>query len=296
MRYSLLILALGPIACSSPGVDDEPLGVASSKLVTPFVVEAETATGAGTIEADAAASGGQVLALTVVGSTATTSFSLPPAYSLSGTVRVRGEACSPAQSIRVIVDGTAGVTAQIDGTAWTDIPISLYVGEGPHTLAFHYRQGARGCTLRVDRMTFMVEEPPPPPDPPVPPTTLDVEAETATGPGVVEADPTASGGQLRAFTTPYQTATASFTTTGTMTSGTVRVRGTSCGLWSPPWVKVLVDGEDVLTTTVPQTSWTDLALDVLPLPPGPHTVGFQYRYGDAGCALRFDKATFVTSP
>ena len=91
-------------------------------------------------------------------------------------------------------------------------------------------------------------------------TTLVVEAESATGAGVIESDPNASNGQVRAFSNVYDAATASFTTNGTVQSGTVRVRTAQC---APQWAQVLVDGVIVLTEMLSTTdAWIDLPLDV----------------------------------
>ena len=287
----LLAVGLSSLACGGAVSSDETeLGVARAALTT-LVVEAESATGAGTVEADATASGGQRRALTVVGTTATATFTTAGTIE-SGTVRVQAGECATSQWVKVVVDGVNVLTQQLTHPpgSWTVLPLSFAsFPAGSHTVAFNYRQGSNGCALRFDEATFSVQDPPPPPAPS--PAPIAVEAESATGAGVVGSDPSASGGQLRTFTTPYTTAYATFTTTAPMTSGTVRVRATSCG--STPWVKVLVDGHDFATTTVPAATWTELPLSVSPLPAGSHTIGFQYRWGGTGCALHVDKATFA---
>lgn len=118
-----------------------------------------------------------------------------------------------------------------------------------------------------------------------------VEAESATGGGVVESDPTASNGQLRAFNASGTWASSSFTTSGTLLSAKVRVRGALCG----PVLGVFLDGISVGGGTITSTAWTDLNLTVPPLGAGQHTVVFYTRVASSLCVLRIDDATFTTA-
>ncbi|MEJ7596657.1 MAG: hypothetical protein WKG01_02005 [Kofleriaceae bacterium] len=262
---------------------DEPALEEVSSAVTQLLIESEDSTGAGAVQADATASGGAVLAMPIAQTVAQQTFTTAGTLA-SGSVRVRGEACNP--WVRVQLDNFNVVSTQLSSTSWTTLPFSpLALPAGTHTIKFHYREGLAGCVLRYDQATLTVNDPPPPP-PPAPPPVI-VEAELATGAGLVISDPTASGGALRAFTAAYTHAIASFTTTA-MTTGSVRLRAASCS--STPYVKVYIDGVAVVLTTVTSAAWIELPLGQVAT--GTHSIDFEYRYGSPPCQLQIDKATF----
>jgi hypothetical protein len=282
----VLLVALAVGGCGEVDLDDaEPapnLGVVRSAL-TPLVVEAEAAVGAGSVEADATASGGQARLFAGGGAAEIASTSITTTGSVNQvTLRARGGLCAP--NLGLLVDGQYVKTARFTSAAWTDLTFNLpaILAAGPHTVGFHHR-GPGACALRVDKATFLVNPPP---------ETLVIEAESAAGAGAVKADATASGGQVRVMIERNTSATGSFTTSGPIASGSVRVHGSVC--WYVPGLRVRVDGQDVLVTTVPQAAWTDLALNVPALPPGVHQLELHYPNGPSGCPLTIDKTTIVT--
>lgn len=291
---TVLVLGSSALACGgspasghSSADEEEAIGVSRAALTT-LVVEAESATGAGVIESDPNASNGQVRAFSNVYDAATASFTTNGTVQ-SGTVRVRTAQCAP-QWAQVLVDGVIVLTEMLSTTdAWIDLPLDVAgIPAGNHTVTFKYRMGTNGCAFRYDHATFEVADPVPPPQP-TPPMVL--EAENATGAGVIQADRTASNGQRRAFSTMYETAQATLQNTTTATSVTVRAYGSSCS--SVPKLALFVDGQSVMTKDVPQTTWTDYSANVA-IPPGSHTVTLQYRWsGGTGCQLRIDKTTFA---
>lgn len=121
-------------------------------------------------------------------------------------------------------------------------------------------------------------------------SVLVLEGEASSGAGVVEGDATASNNAVLAMATPYTVAQQPFTTTGTLISGSVRVRGDACN----PWVRVQIDNLDVVVAQL-GTSWTTLPFTSSSIPAGSHTIKFHYRYGTAGCVLRIDQATLTTA-
>jgi hypothetical protein len=89
----------------------------------------------------------------------------------------------------------------------------------------------------------------------------------------------------------YDTAQIALNNTATATSVTVRALGSPCA--TPPKVSLLVDNHPLFTTNVTQATWADYSTNVA-IPPGSHTVAFQYRSsGGRGCTLRVDRATFA---
>jgi hypothetical protein len=118
-----------------------------------------------------------------------------------------------------------------------------------------------------------------------------LEGEASTGAGVVEGDPTASNNAVLAMATPHTVAQQTFTTTGVLTSGSVRVRGDTCN----PWVRVQIDNVDVVVAQLTSSSWTTLPFTSASVPAGTHTIKFHYRNGIAGCVLRIDQATLTTA-
>ncbi|HEY5933058.1 MAG TPA: hypothetical protein VIU61_00395 [Kofleriaceae bacterium] len=276
-RWFLLFIA---------GCLDEPEVNELTSEVSVLVLEGEASTGAGVVEGDATASDNAVLAMATPYTVAQQPFTTTGVLT-AGSVRVRGDACSP--WVRVQIDNFDVVVAQLTTTSWTTLPFSpASIPAGSHTIKFHYRYGAPGCVLRIDQATLTTADPPPPPPPP--PSPMVVEAEAATGAGTVVADGSASGGAYRAFTSQYTHAVTTFTTPTTM-KGRVRVRAASCT--SAPWVKVYVDNTPVLLGTVTSTSWVDLPLGNTLFGGGMHTIDFEYRSGFAPCQLHIDQATFV---
>ena len=265
-------------------IDDVELGETSSEL-TQLVLEAEDSTnGPGVVEADATASGGEVLALTTPGTWGQQPFTIAGSLH-NGSVRVRGEGCMP--WIRVQIDTTDVVPPrQLTTTDWTVIGFTGGgLPAGSHSIKLHHRSGT--CTVRYDQVTLNVNDPPPPPPPPPPPVV--VEAEAGNGGGSIVADAAASGGAYRAFSAAYQKSTTTFATT-VPTTGTVRVRATGCS--SPPTAKVMISGSVVLMQQVAVNDvWMTLGLGSYGV--GGHSITFEHRWGPVGCHLHFDQATFT---
>jgi hypothetical protein len=276
----LALLSLSAVACVDAEWADEDVGSAQSALTSFVLVEAEDAIGAGAVEADAAASGGQLRAFYTHYQSATATFTTA-APLVSGTVRIRATQCSSTPWVKVLVDGQQALISPVPESTWTEYPLSVPAsGAGQHTIEFQYRWGSPGCDMRFDYAEIEVAD------------VVVIEAEGAIGDGVVEPDAPASGGAHRAFYSPYQSATATFTTTGTMFSGSVRVRATQCS--QIPQAKVWVDGYQALLTQVPNDTWQDYPLSLHQFGPGQHTITFEYRSGALGCDMRFDYAEIAT--
>lgn len=277
----LALLTLSAVACVDADWADEDVGTAQSALTSFVLIEAEDAIGAGAVEADATASGGQLRALYTHYQSATATFTTA-APLVSGTVRIRATQCSSTPWVKVLVDGQQALVSPVPESTWTEYPLSVPAsGAGPHTIEFQYRWGSPGCDMRFDYAEIEVAD------------LVVIEAEDAVGDGVVEPDPSASAGAHRAFYNYLDSATASFTTTGTMLSGTVRIRATQCS--QVPQAKVLVDGYQALITQVPNDTWVDYPLSLHPFGPGQYTITFQYRSGARGCDMRFDYAAIATN-
>ncbi len=262
------------------GCAADPELAETSFAVTSFVLEGEASTGGGVVETDTTASGGAVIVLPTVYTTAQQPFTTS-GWTYSGSARVRGEACNP--WLRIRIDGQDAVVQPL-ASAWSTINFSLSVPPGSHTLELYHRNG--GCAIRVDHVTLAVEDPPPPPEPPPPPVV--VEAESAIGQGTVVIDGAASGGAYRAFAAAYEKASTTFATS-VATTGSVRVRSSGCV--AEPVAKVTVDGASTMTYIPTSGAWVTMSLP--PLVGGNHTIQFEHRYGRTGCALHFDHATFT---
>jgi hypothetical protein len=287
-----LYYRIGATGCQLD-VDDIALTIYVPPPTHTATLEAETATGAGANENDPLASAGQVRSLTAVGPVATLAWNNTGPV-VGATFRARGGvggACGPNGPFGLIsIDGVSVFGGWIPQTALTDIPLSAgNFGAGPHTITLSARFASTACPIRFDRFVFTTNDPPPPPPPPV--TTV-YEAEAATGSGTVESDVNAHGGQLRSFTVSETAASIVLTTTGTITSGSVRVQGGACA----PIGRVSIDGTIVWGTSVTQTSWTDVAFSGPGLPAGTHTLELYARGATTSCPMRFDSVTLVTNP
>jgi hypothetical protein len=139
-------------------------------------LEAELATGAGTVDSDPAASGDQLRTFTQSGTAATLAFTLDDPM-VSATVRVRGGLCAPMG--RVKVDGVILWAGTVYSSGWTEYPLSPNIGAGSHTVELYARSASASCPLRYDVVTIVSQEPPPPP------ITTVIEAESAVGAGAV---------------------------------------------------------------------------------------------------------------
>ena len=259
---------------------DGPELAETSFAVTSLALEGEASTGGGVIEVDSTASGGAVLVLPTVSTTAQQPFTTT-GWTYSGTARVLGEACNP--WVRIRIDGQDAAVQQLT-SGWSTINFWLTVPPGSHTLQLHHRSG--GCAIRVDHVTLAVEDPPQPPDPP--PAAVVVEAESATGQGTVVSAAGASGGAYRAFAAAYQKASTTFTTT-VATTGSVRVRSSGC--LAEPVAKVTIDGAWTMMNIPTSGAWVTMSIPLLAS--GLHMIEFEHRFGRTGCALHFDHATFT---
>lgn len=289
-RLGRLVSAAGLVtAFTSCMTAYDPVGAAEEELTYAQTVEAEGATGAGADVIDATASAGALHRNSVVGTTAYRAFTTTGSVTTAIVRARRGSGtCSPILAVRI--DSGTEYSMTVGSGSWIDYPVSLTAGAGAHSLALKYRSGAAGCALDVDVATLTVFEPDPPPPPPL---TLTLESEYAVGSGTAVGDASASNGQARRFDASLLAATSTITTTGTLLSGSVRVRGGACS----PWGRVRIDGVDAWPATpVTSASYTVIPLSVLPLPAGTHTVEVYARYiPSAACPIRFDKVTLVTA-
>jgi hypothetical protein len=248
-------------------------------------IESELASGAGAIQSDASASGGQARVFSASYTSAVQSFTIPDP-STGGSVRVRGGSCAPMGRVRI--DGVEVWAGTVTSSTWVELPIGgPSFAAGSHSLELYARQASAACPIRFDVVKIVSSPPPPPPPPPI--TTI-IEAETATGAGSIVRDATASGGQMLQFSASYQSRSVPFTTTGALQSGSVRVRGNGCAALG----YLYVDGVAVWSGYVSQSTWTDAPITGS-VPAGDHTLQFYARSVSASCPLRFDRVTLVTA-
>ena len=120
----------------------------------PVVVEAELATGAGSVVPDATASGGALRAFPSAYTHAIASFATTA--TMQGSVRVRAASCSAAPYVKVYVDGVAVLLTTVASAAWLELPLSGFVAAGAHVIDFEYRYGVAPCQLQIDKATFTV--------------------------------------------------------------------------------------------------------------------------------------------
>ncbi len=120
---------------------------AESMLVSPA--------SAGSVIADASASGGHALELNQ-NATASTNLSLPTSTSV--VIRAKGQNCWGAPTMTVSIDGNAISTTTVSATSWTNYTTSATINQGTHTLriAFTDALNLLFCrrTLFVDDVSF----------------------------------------------------------------------------------------------------------------------------------------------
>lgn len=267
---ALAALALSAVhpagaAAATPGFEAESMSLPSNS---------------GTVFGDSAASGGRAL-LIWSNATATAGYSTSGVQAIS--VRAKGDQCAGAPQMKVSVDGKVVLSRPVSATAWTEYGANVALADGAHTVsvAFTNDHTAAGCdrNLRVDRIAFY--------------DSPRFEAEGASLPssnGTTFSDSTASGGRALLIWSDGH-ASQDFTTSGVRTI-TVRAKGDQCA--GAPQMKLSVDGTDVLSATVPATSWTDYTASAA-LADGPHTIGIAFTndYTGGGCDrnLRVDRVT-----
>lgn len=116
----------------------------------PLYLEAEAATGQGSVVSDGSAHDGAYRAFATATYTATASFTLATNRTTSH-VRVRASGCASAPWAKVWIDGTAKLTTQLANTgAWENLPLAAAVAAGNHTVTYEYRSGPAGCALQFD--------------------------------------------------------------------------------------------------------------------------------------------------
>jgi hypothetical protein len=263
------------------------IGSAEEALTYIQVLEAEDATGAGSSMPEIGASDDAYHRNTVPYTTATLSFTTTGAIQ-NGVVRARrgNTLCTPYLTLRI--DGVDVGTHYVSNTAWADFPFGASFGAGNHTLSIYYRSGLANCALDVDEVSLTIFEA----DPPPPTTSTSLEAELATGAGAVESDVSASAGQLRSFTAGTTSATLAFTLPDPLVSAVVRVRGGSCG----PLGRVRIDGVDVWSGTVWNTTWMEFPITASWVGAGAHEIEFHARHARTSCPLRYDVVHVETAP
>lgn len=290
-KVCFVAVAFALAACSADARPEgsEATGITQSALTT-TVLEAENATGAGVVVNDATASGGQLRAISTSYTGATQTFATTGTL-VSGVVRLRrsGTCVGLDPWYIVRIDGVSVAAGNALPATWTDVPISGSLGIGTHTVEYYDRHTDPGCTIQFDKLTLTLNDPPPPP------VTLTLEAEGAVGSGAIVNDATASNGQLRSFTTPYTGATQAFVTGGPLASGTVRLRRSGTCTAPNPYFELRIDGVVRASGSSVPATWTDYPIAGT-LAAGNHSLEYYYRFGNAGCALQFDKATITYQP
>ncbi len=290
-KVCFVAVAFALAACSADARPDdgEATGSTQSALTT-TVLEAENATGAGVVVNDATASSGQLRAISTSYAGATQTFATTGTL-VSGVVRLRRSGiCVGSDPWYIVrIDGLSVAAGNALPATWTDVPISGSLAIGTHTVEYYDRHTDAGCAIQFDKLTLTLNNPPPPT------ITLTLEAEGAVGAGGVVSDATASAGQLRSFATPYTGATQAFVTSGPLASGSVRLRRSGTCTGPNPYFELRIDGVVRASGSSVPAAWTDYPLGG-GLAAGNHNLEYYYRYGNAGCAVQFDKATITYQP
>ncbi|MDP3236793.1 MAG: hypothetical protein Q8S33_02030 [Myxococcales bacterium] len=259
-----LVTACGPDAIEAVGQRRDALTLLS--------IEAETWASSGVVITDAAASGGQALKVASMTRDLT-----PGAPGTSLSLRTRADFCGTATA-RVRVNGII-VATLVSGASYVTTTITTALPSA-FSLTLEY---IGGCRTIID--TVVVEGPTLPPPPP---TFVTVQAESATGAGLVEPP-------YRRFTA-VGSASAAFTLAGTATSLTAPATGVRCAASPLPRLILSVDGTTVLDSLVSTLGVTTLFTNVS-IPAGAHTLTFTYA-GDTNTAfcngsMSVDKVTFT---
>lgn len=119
----------------------------------PVSIEAESATGAGTVLGDATASGGQYRSMTVTYQSASRSFTAAAPMN-NITLRARRTGCTSTAVAKLAFETGASANLNVTSSAWTTLAVPLTVSAGAHTATFEYRFNPGGCTLDFDVATL----------------------------------------------------------------------------------------------------------------------------------------------
>jgi endoglucanase len=145
LRHSLASAAAAALLVIAPSAIAAPVGLEAESLSLP--------SGAGQVQADAAASGGRALK---IWSTATASGTVTSRATRRIAVRARGELCDGAPRMIVSVDGRVALDVQVGSTSWGDYAADLPLADGQHALTVRFDNDARTATcdrnLLVDRV------------------------------------------------------------------------------------------------------------------------------------------------
>jgi hypothetical protein len=280
----LAVVGLLPSCIGAPNEAD----LALEALTYTHVMQAEAATGAGSTVSDPAASGGAFHRNSVVGSTATATYTAPDTLQGAMVVRARRTGTGTAQ-LNILLDGVDHGAVIVSGTSWADftVPTTASGSNGPHSVALYFRAcSGSPCTLEVDTVTFGLFVP-------TPTYTALLQAESATGGGALLSDATASGGFYRSFTANGQTASLAFPTTGPIVSLVVRRRAGGAASCTPRG-RVRIDGTTVFDGFIRDEGWNEHAFAVN-RPLGAHTLEITGVAATAACPMQFDVGTVGTS-
>jgi hypothetical protein len=127
---------------------------------SPVVVEGEsfsvTPSNGGSTVRDSTASGGSALTMTVA---ATASKAVTVAAPATVAVRAKGQQCTGAPAMAVLVDGVKAATMSSIPTKWTDYPLPSKIAAGTHTIGIQFTNPFRFLlcyrALSVDTVTVV---------------------------------------------------------------------------------------------------------------------------------------------
>ncbi len=272
--FAVAGVALSAAAVLVPGF----LGRAEAADVS---VEAEAMswpTATGGLFSDASASGGRAL---VLHSNTTAAASLTSTAPGQLVVRTRGDQCQGAPTMTVLVNGVVASKVAVSATTWSDhvVPGLLRAATNRITVRYagDFRSSSCNRNLRLDRLTVRS-------------AAVEQQAETMAltpGAGQPFTDVTADAGRgLLVWSNGTASGTLSASAGGSLV---LRARGEQCA--GAPLVSVALDGQQVGTVAVAQTSWAEQTLPVT-WPGGAHRVdlAFVNDYAGGGCDrnLRLD--------
>ncbi len=278
-----------PVAAVVLTILAAPLLPESAASATDSSYEAEYASltsGAGQVVPDGTASGGKAL---LVWSNGTADTTVTTGTFGQLVVRAKGDQCSGAPAMTVLVDGVRAGSVSVPSTTWAGYTIPGSWTAGTHRISLQftndYRNSVCDRNLRLDRVAVVASTP-----------TAQQEAESTSltaGAGQAFSDPTASAGRGLLV---WSNGTASGSLNASAGSLTVRAEGDQCK--GAPHMQVAVDGTTLTTMAVPSTTWADY-----PVPgawaSGMHrvTVSFVDDYSDSTCDrnLRLDLLRVASS-
>lgn len=258
----LVLMMLVAVACSSPEKPEtnERLGKIASALTTRYQAEAMSWSGAlgsdGEIVTDPAPAHRYIWSDSFIAQTHTF-----VGGATTITVRAMGELMNGVgPHIVVTVGGVQVGSAYVSETTWTDKAFSFNVAAGAQEIRVTFDNDDQNATEDRNLLVDWMEVDDPGAAPSCTDTTYEAEAMTWSGTA-------GSDGEISSDPTPthlYMWTNGSVTKTHTFAAGAMRVRVRAAGELLGgvgPHIVVKVNGTEIGSATVNETSWTDKTFD-----------------------------------